>query len=254
MAQWLRALGGPVAPPADIAQGKLEAQGYVLVAPLQRRPGVYLADVRAGPGGYQRLVIDDRNGGHPRTLHRSAARLPSRIRRPVRAFDGAAALGGAFQPLPVPRFPGAPNAAGPGAKLLLMADPRTSTFQARSVQDRLAAGACLDEAEVGPDCTQDPVADGCAASASTCSSRSGEAGRDAGRAQAGAEDRVPPGRARTPRLGARMRRLTESRRPPRPSGDRRRKRDPRISLPDPTAKPAAPGSSAESQRQVEGRQ
>ena len=41
---------------------RLEAQGYVLIGPLQRRPGVYLADVRAGPGGFQRLVIDDRSG------------------------------------------------------------------------------------------------------------------------------------------------------------------------------------------------
>ena len=48
-------------PLGSIAQ-QLEAQGYVLTAPLQRRPGVYLADVRAGPAGYQRLIIDDRNG------------------------------------------------------------------------------------------------------------------------------------------------------------------------------------------------
>ena len=60
MAQWLPPWR-VVASPADIA-GMLGAQGYVLVAPLQRRPGVYLADVRAGPGGSQRLVIDDRNG------------------------------------------------------------------------------------------------------------------------------------------------------------------------------------------------
>ena len=40
----------------------LEAQGYVLTAPLMRRPGVYLADVSAGPAGYQRLIIDARSG------------------------------------------------------------------------------------------------------------------------------------------------------------------------------------------------
>ena len=60
MAQWLppwRAMAWS----GDIA-GRLQAQGYVLIAPLQRRPGVYLADVRAGPAGYQRLVIDDRTG------------------------------------------------------------------------------------------------------------------------------------------------------------------------------------------------
>jgi hypothetical protein len=113
MAQWLPPWR-TVAPPADIAQG-LEAQGYVLVAPLQRRPGVYLADVRAGPGGYQRLVIDDRNGD---ILERFIA--PPRGFRP----EFAARYGpftepppwGAFQPPPGPSFPGAPNAAGPGAK------------------------------------------------------------------------------------------------------------------------------------------
>ncbi|HEY3621404.1 MAG TPA: hypothetical protein VGL12_03230 [Roseiarcus sp.] len=48
-------------PPVDIEQS-LEAQGYVLTAPLMRRPGVYLADVSAGPAGYQRLVVDARSG------------------------------------------------------------------------------------------------------------------------------------------------------------------------------------------------
>ena len=33
-----------------------------LTAPLMRRPGVYLADVSAGPAGYQRLIIDARSG------------------------------------------------------------------------------------------------------------------------------------------------------------------------------------------------
>src|SRR5271170_3522096 len=60
MAQWLTPWRA-VAPPGAIAE-RLQAEGYVLVAPLQRRPGIYLADVRAGPGGFQRLVIDDRTG------------------------------------------------------------------------------------------------------------------------------------------------------------------------------------------------
>jgi hypothetical protein len=34
----------------------------VLTGPLMRRPGIYLADVIAGPAGYQRLVIDARTG------------------------------------------------------------------------------------------------------------------------------------------------------------------------------------------------
>jgi hypothetical protein len=48
--------------PAGAVAGLLKAQGYMLIAPLQRFPGVYLADVRAKAGGYQRLVIDDRSG------------------------------------------------------------------------------------------------------------------------------------------------------------------------------------------------
>src|SRR5579871_1070654 len=59
-AQWLPPWRA-VVPPWDITH-RLEAQGYMLIAPLQRRPGVYLADVRAGPAGHQRLVIDARNG------------------------------------------------------------------------------------------------------------------------------------------------------------------------------------------------
>lgn len=47
--------------PGEIARS-LEAQGYLLTAPLMRRPGIYLADVSAGRGGYQRLIIDARSG------------------------------------------------------------------------------------------------------------------------------------------------------------------------------------------------
>jgi hypothetical protein len=59
MAQWLRPW--PAVSPGDIEQ-RLEAQGYLLIAPLHRRPMVYLADVSAGPAGYQRLVIDAWSG------------------------------------------------------------------------------------------------------------------------------------------------------------------------------------------------
>jgi hypothetical protein len=50
------------APPPVAIERSLEAQGYMLTAPLMRRPGVYLADVSAGPAGYQRLIIDSRSG------------------------------------------------------------------------------------------------------------------------------------------------------------------------------------------------
>jgi len=59
MAQWMAPWGPPF--PGEIERG-LEAQGYVLTAPLMRRPGVYLADVSAGPAGHQRLIIDARSG------------------------------------------------------------------------------------------------------------------------------------------------------------------------------------------------
>jgi hypothetical protein len=47
--------------PGEIARS-LEARGYVLTAPLLRRPGIYIADVSAGPAGYQRLIVDARSG------------------------------------------------------------------------------------------------------------------------------------------------------------------------------------------------
>ena len=99
----------------DIAD-RLEAQGYLLIAPLQRRPGVYLADVRAGPAGYQRLVIDDRSGEILERFMAPPRHFPPQF---VVAHNGqfAAPLPwGGFQPPPSPpSFPGAPNT-GPAAK------------------------------------------------------------------------------------------------------------------------------------------
>ena len=60
MAQWLPPPWG-AAFPGEIARS-LEARGYVLTAPLLRRPGIYIADVSAGPAGYRRLIIDARSG------------------------------------------------------------------------------------------------------------------------------------------------------------------------------------------------
>jgi hypothetical protein len=112
MAQWLppwRAF----APAGAIAE-RLQEQGYVLVAPLQRRPGVYLADVRVGPGGFQRLVIDDRSG---EILERFIS--PPRNFGPeyaVRYNEFAAPLpAGAPQPPHGPGFSIAPNG-GPAEK------------------------------------------------------------------------------------------------------------------------------------------
>jgi hypothetical protein len=60
-AQWLPPPWRFAPPPGAIEQS-LEAQGYRLAAPLTWRPGVYLADVSAGPAAHQRLVIDARTG------------------------------------------------------------------------------------------------------------------------------------------------------------------------------------------------
>jgi hypothetical protein len=93
-AQWLAPWG---ASPGEIERS-LEAQGYGLIAPLLRRPGVYLADVSAGPAGYQRLVIDARNG---QILERFVA--PGRIWAPALAGRqeefGEPQLGGVGPPV-----------------------------------------------------------------------------------------------------------------------------------------------------------
>jgi hypothetical protein len=59
-AQWLPPPWGAALP--DEIERSLEARGYVLTAPLLRRPGIYIADVHAGLGGYQRLIVNARSG------------------------------------------------------------------------------------------------------------------------------------------------------------------------------------------------
>lgn len=76
-AQWIAPWRA--ASPGEIERS-LEAQGYGLIAPLVRRPGIYLADVSAGPGGRQRLIIDARSG---QILERFIA--PSRMWGPALA-------------------------------------------------------------------------------------------------------------------------------------------------------------------------
>ncbi len=58
-AQWFPPLGA--APPGEIVE-RLQAEGYVLIQPLRRNGTVYLADVRAGTGGHERLVLDAWSG------------------------------------------------------------------------------------------------------------------------------------------------------------------------------------------------
>src|SRR5208337_821963 len=91
MAQWLAPW--QAASPGEIEQ-RLEAQGYMLIAPLHRRPFVYLADVSAGPAGYQRLVIDARSGD-----------IVQRLIGPARRWGPElAARGGEFALPPPPGF------------------------------------------------------------------------------------------------------------------------------------------------------
>jgi hypothetical protein len=107
-AQWLPPWGAAF--PGEIERS-LEAQGYVLTGPLMRRPGVYLADVSAGPAGHQRLIIDARSG---QILERFAA--PGRIWGPALAARdeefGEPPPGGVGSP-PGPGFSGPPAAAPP---------------------------------------------------------------------------------------------------------------------------------------------
>jgi hypothetical protein len=86
LAQWAPPLGGPSPVQIELS---LEAQGYGLIAPLVRRPGVYLADVNAGPAGYQRLILDARSG---QILERFVA--PGEVGAPSGKFahDGQANL------------------------------------------------------------------------------------------------------------------------------------------------------------------
>jgi len=111
MAQWMPPWGAPF--PVDVERG-LEAQGYVLTAPLMRRPGVYLADVSAGPAGRQRLIIDARSG---QILERFTA--PGRNWGPALAAreGGFGELGDGGVGPPLNRgFSGLPAAAPPTAR------------------------------------------------------------------------------------------------------------------------------------------
>jgi hypothetical protein len=101
------------ASPSEIERS-LEAQGYGLIAPLLRRPGIYLADVSAGPAGHQRLVVDARSG---QILERFAA--PGRMWGPTLAARneefGEPQSGGVGSPLN-PGFSGPPATAAPLGK------------------------------------------------------------------------------------------------------------------------------------------
>jgi hypothetical protein len=105
-AQWAPPWGA--AWPGEIERS-LETQGYVLAAPLMRRPGIYLADVSAGPRGYQRLIIDARSGQILESF--PAARG---VRGPMLA-DRDEGFGPGIGPLN-PGFSGAPVAAPSSAQ------------------------------------------------------------------------------------------------------------------------------------------
>jgi len=109
-AQWLPPWGG--ASPGEIVRS-LEAQGYGLIAPLVRRPGIYLADVSAGAAGYQRLVVDAISG---QILERFVA--PGRMWGPTLARNeefGEPQPGSVGPPIN-PGFSAPPAAAAPSGK------------------------------------------------------------------------------------------------------------------------------------------
>jgi hypothetical protein len=107
-AQWLPAWGAPF--PGEIERG-LEAQGYVLIAPLMRRPGVYLADVSAGAAGHQRLIIDARSGQVLERFTTSGRNWGSTLATREGEFGEQPEDGGVGSPLG-PGFAGPPAAAG----------------------------------------------------------------------------------------------------------------------------------------------
>ena len=128
-AQWLTPWRA--ASPGEIERN-LEAQGYGLIAPLVRRPEVYLADVSAGPAGYQHLVIDARSG---QILERFIA--PGRMRGPTLAardeeFGEPSRPGGVGPPLS-PSFSGRPAADAGGEIGLRRSSGRPHSSRHQSV-------------------------------------------------------------------------------------------------------------------------
>ncbi len=119
MAQWLPPPWG-AAFPGEIARS-LEASGYVLTAPLLRRPGIYIADVSAGPAGYRRLIIDARSGqileSFPASRRMWGPRLAARdeeFGEPASPGVGEPRLGGAFSNPPGGSAPGKSAYGGSG--------------------------------------------------------------------------------------------------------------------------------------------
>ena len=149
-----------------------------MIAPLVRRPEVYLADVSAGPAGYQRLVIDARSG---QILERFIA--PGRMWGPTLAardeeFGEPPRPGGIGPPLS-PSFSGRPAADAGGEIGLRRSSGRPHSSRHQSVW-RGSPGGNEAPAEVHFDRTQGPGgqdADREPASAASRATRSGEAGR-----------------------------------------------------------------------------
>ncbi len=151
-AQWFSPLGA--APPSEITQ-RLEAEGYVLIRPLQRNDTVYFADVTAGAGGRQRLVIDAWSG---EILQRFVARRGSA----KRGFAGGYVVeGGEFSsppplgPPPARDFgarnfvygePGGPSEPAPRSKL----KPKSTATARRPAEPNPATAAAPPAQPVNP--------------------------------------------------------------------------------------------------------
>ena len=144
-AQWLPPWGA--ASPGEIERS-LEAQGYGLIAPLMRRPGVYLADVSAGPAGYQRLIVDARSG---QILERFVA--PGRTWGPALAARdeefGEPPPPGVGTRRGAPASPAVPAGCAGGEEVLRRSSERPYSGRHQSVWRGGSAGRSEAQAEVG---------------------------------------------------------------------------------------------------------
>ena len=118
------------APSSYEIERRLDAGGYTLTGPLVRRGDVYLADVVAGRGDFERLVIDAQTG---RIIERFRA-------RPARWRDAGPRNGDQDEPdrwEPAPRPPAELDLAAPRETLAL---PSARPEPGASTRDQVARG------------------------------------------------------------------------------------------------------------------
>jgi hypothetical protein len=157
-AQWAPPWGALF--PGDIERS-LEAQGYVLTAPLMRRPGVYLADVSAGRAGHQRLITDARSGQILEHFITAARNCGPALAARDEEF-GDTQFGGVGSPLNR-------SFSGPAARVAPLANAGPANVHILAAVSPYGVGG---QAEVRPDGTQDNHQPASAASRSTRNGKS----------------------------------------------------------------------------------